>query len=144
VLQIHSGPKIKIEEEDCMRRSLFLVASVLLAASAAMAQDPAKVDPTHCKVVLDNAQVRVLHWTTGPHEKTPMHEHPAFVTISLTNNHSRYTYPDGKTKEIETKAGEVSWNAAEKHASESLSDQTTEVIQVELKAKPHSAHPKKP
>ncbi len=127
-----------------MRRSLFLVASVFLAASAALAQDPAKVDPKHCKVELENAQVRVLHWKTGPHEKTPMHEHPAYVTISLTNNHTRYTFPDGTTKEIESKAGQVSWNAGEKHSSESLSDEPTEVIQVELKTKPHAAQPKKP
>src|SRR5712692_8679653 len=127
-----------------MSRSLFCAVLLCLAVSAAHAQDPAKVDPKHCKVEFENAQVRVLHWTTGPHEKTPMHEHPAFVTISLTNNHSRYTYPDGTTKEIETKAGQTSWSAAEKHASESLSDQTTEVIQVELKAQPHAAQPKKP
>jgi quercetin dioxygenase-like cupin family protein len=138
------GRKTKTEKEDCMRRSLFLVASVFLAASAALAQDPAKVDPQHCKVELENAQVRVLRWKTGPHEKTPMHEHPAYVTIAITNNHTRYTFPDGTTKETELKAGQVAWNAGEKHSSESLSDEPTELIQVELKAKPHAARPKKP
>lgn len=126
-----------------MRRSLFLVVFVSLAASAAHAQDPAKVDPKHCKVDFENAQVRVLHWTTGPHEKTPMHEHPAFVSIFLTDNDVRYTLPDGTTKESHHKAGETSWSAGEKHSSESLSDKQTEVIQVELKAKHHAAATKK-
>ena len=122
-----------------MRRSLFLVVLLFLAASVGYAQDPAKVDPSHCKVQFENAQVRVLHWTTGPHEKTPMHEHPAYVSIFLTDNDVRYTLPDGTTKESHNKAGETSWGAGGKHSSESLSDKTTEVIQVELKAKPHAA-----
>jgi hypothetical protein len=122
-----------------MRRSLFLVVLLFLAASAAYAQDPAKVDPKHCKVEFENAQVRVLHWTTGPHEKSPMHEHPAFVSISLTDNDTRFTLPDGTTNESHSKAGETSWNAGGKHSSESLNDKQTEVIQVELKVKPHVA-----
>ncbi len=126
-----------------MCRSLFLAVLLSLAASAAYAQDPAKVDPKHCKVEFENAQVRVLHWTTGPHEKTPMHEHPAYVSIFLTDNDVRLTLPDGTTKESHNKAGETSWNEGQKHSSESLSDHTTELIQVELKAKPHAAATKK-
>ena len=126
-----------------MRRSLFLAVLVCLAAPAAYAQDPAKVDPKHCKVEFENDQVRVLRWTTGPHEKIPMHGHPAYVSISLTSGSTRFTLPDGTTKEVHTKAGETSWNAAEKHSAESLSDQPGETIQVELKAKPHAATAKK-
>lgn len=116
-----------------MRPSLILVASVCLLSSAAFAQDPAKVDSQHCKVEFENAQVRVLHWKTGPHEKSPMHSHPAFVAISLTNGHERFTFPDGTTKEQVVKAGEATWSPAVTHASENLSDQPEEIIQVELK-----------
>lgn len=126
-----------------MLRSLFLVFLASLATSAAHAQDPAKVDPKHCKVEFENAQVRVLRWTTGPHEKTPMHGHPAYVSIFLTGGDTRFTLPDGSTKEVHAKAGETSWNAGEKHSSESLSDQPSELIQVELKAKPHNVATKK-
>ena len=126
-----------------MRRSLFLVVLLFLAASAAYAPDPAKVDPKHCKVEFENDQVRVLRWTTGPHEKTPMHGHPAYVTINLTDNDTRFTLPDGTTKDVHAKAGETSWNAGGKHSSESLNDKPTELIQVELKAKPHAAATKK-
>ena len=126
-----------------MSRSLFLAVLLSLAASAAYAQDPAKVDPKHCKVEFENAQVRVLHWTTGPHEKSPMHKHPAYVSIFLTDNDVRYTLPDGTTNESHNKAGETSWSAGGKHSSESLSDHATEVIQVELKEKPQAAATKK-
>lgn len=126
-----------------MRRSLFLAVLVFLAASAAQAQDPAKVDPKHCKVEFENAQVRVLRWTVGPHEKIPMHGHPAYVSIILTAGGTRYTLPDGATKEVHPKNGETSWNAGEKHSAENLSDQPTETIQVEVKTKPHAASTKK-
>ena len=124
-----------------MRRSLLLVASVCFLASAALAQDPAKVDPQHCKVEFENAQVRVLHWKTGPHEKSPMHSHPAFVAIPLTNGHERFTFPDGTTKEEVVKAGVAVWSPAVTHASENLSDQPEELIQVELKPASEAAQP---
>jgi hypothetical protein len=103
----------------------------------------AKVDPKHCKVEFENAQVRVLHWHTGPHEKVPMHEHPAYVDISLTDFHIGFTYPDGKTKEVTTKAAQVSWNQPQKHSAENLGDLTTDFIQVELKGRSHAPAKKK-
>ncbi len=124
-----------------MRHTFLLVAGVCLAGSVAFAQDPAKVDPQHCKVEFENAQVRVLHWHSGPHEKVPMHEHPAYVQINLTDHHGRFTLPDGTTKEVKTKAGQTLWNEPQKHSYESLSDSATESIQVELKGKVAKAKP---
>ncbi len=121
-----------------MRRSSLLVVGVCLAGSVALAQDPAKVDSQHCKVEFENAQVRVLHWHIGPHEKVPMHEHPAYVQISLTDQRFRLTLPDGTTKEVKTKAGQTSWNEPQKHSSEVLSDSASESIQVELKGRAHA------
>src|SRR5215467_3141169 len=122
-----------------MRGTFLLVAGMCLARSVALAQDPAKVDPQHCKVEFENARVRVLRWHNGPHEKIPMHEHPAYVQINVTGGRGRFTLPDGTTKEDEGKAGQVSWNEPQKHSYESLSDSATETIQVELKAKPAAA-----
>ena len=110
-----------------------------LAVLTAKAQDPVKVDPKHCKVEFENDQVRVLRWNTGPHEKIPMHEHPAYVTVFLTDNHVKFTLPDGKTRESHQKAGETAWSAAERHSAESLSDKPSELIQIELKGKPAAA-----
>ena len=119
-----------------MRRILFLAALLSLLASPAWAQDPVKVAPKQCKVDFENDQVRVLHWTIGPGEKIPMHEHPATVTVSLTGGKTRFTLADGKTRETEFKPGQAQWTGPEKHASENLSGKTGESIQIELKAKP--------
>ncbi len=121
-----------------MRRTFLLVGGMCLAGSVALAQDPAKVDPQHCKVEFENAQVRVLHWHIGPHEKVPMHEHPAYVQISLTDQHLRQTSPDGKTREVDSKAGQTRWNGPQKHSAENLSDSASEGIQVELKGRAHA------
>ncbi len=117
-------------------RNVWLLAAILcLAASTLRAQDPVKVAPKQCKVEFENDQVRVLRWKTAPHEKTPMHEHPAMVTIALTAGRTRFTLPDGTTREVKSKPGQVTWSAPEKHSSEDLGDKPGELIQVELKGK---------
>jgi quercetin dioxygenase-like cupin family protein len=122
-----------------MRRVLFLaVVLVFLAALSARAQDPLKVDAKHHKMEFENAQVRVLRFTLGPHEKSPMHEHPANIVVYLTDAHVKFTYPDGKTEERHGKAGQVFWNQPVKHEAENVGDTPTEGIQIELKAK-HAA-----
>ena len=124
-----------------MGRISFLIASLCLAASTATAQDPVKVDPEHYKVEFENSQVRVLRIHHEPHDRAPMHEHPAGVVVWLTDGHEKLTSPDGKTQESHSKAGQVSWSAGTKHTVENLSDTPFEVILVELKAKPVAAKP---
>jgi len=122
-----------------MRRVLFLVVVFSVAAFTAKAQDPVKVAPKHYKVEFENAQVRVLRFTYGPHEKSPMHEHPANIVVYLTDVHTKFTLPDGKTEERHAKAGQVFWRAPWKHEVEQLGDKPVEGIQIELKAKPAAA-----
>jgi len=108
-----------------------------------MAQDPVKVDPKHYKMEFENAQVRVLRIKYGPHEKSVMHEHPAGVAVFLTDQHTKFTLPDGKTEEGHGKAGETTWTAGGKHLPENLSDKAFELILVELKTKPAATKPAK-
>ncbi len=122
-----------------MRRTLILITLLVFASVPALAQDPAKVAAKQCKVELENDYVRVLHWTVGPHEKTAMHEHPALVSISLSGSKTRYTAPDGKTRDLESKAGQATWSDPQKHSSENLGDKAGEIIQVELRKKPAAA-----
>lgn len=103
------------------------------AKPAAMALDAVKVDPKHFKVVLENDRVRAVRSTGDPHGKLALHEHPARVTVYLTDLHNRSTMPDGKTEESNRKKGDVVWSAAQKHTSENLSDKPNESIQIELK-----------
>jgi quercetin dioxygenase-like cupin family protein len=119
-----------------MRNTLLLSAVLGLATAAAYAQDPVKVAPKQCTVAFENDYVRVLRWTEAPGDKTPMHEHPAFVSVSLTAGKTRFTLPDGKTRESSTAAGQATWSDPEKHASENLSRTPGDLIQVELKKKP--------
>ena len=122
-----------------MARVFLLAASLCLAASLAQAQDPVRVDPKHYKVEFENARVRVLRITYGPHEKSVMHDHPGGVAIFLTDHHVKFTYPDGRTEERDAKAGQSLWNEAGKHLPENTSDNSLELILVELKAKPAAA-----
>ncbi|MBI3680541.1 MAG: hypothetical protein HY235_09110 [Acidobacteria bacterium] len=112
--------------------------AVALAAVAAFAQDVVRLAPDQVKVVFENDRVRVLHFNEPGHGKLPMHSHPAYVTVGFTTNHSKYTFPDGKTKDQRTKAGDVTYSKDMTHAFENLSDAADESIMVELK-KPGAA-----
>ncbi len=122
-----------------MRRALMLFGLLGLASVPALGQDPAKVAAKQCRVAFENEYVRVLHWTVSPHEKVAMHEHPAVVSVSLDAGNTRYTAPDGKTRDVESKAGQARWSDPEKHSSESLGDKRGEIVQVELKKEPPAA-----
>ena len=106
--------------------------------------DATEADPDHYKVVFENDQVRVLRITYGPHEKSVMHEHPAGVWVLLTDEHMKFTLPDGETEEEHGKVGDTGWAGAGKHLPENLSDQAFEVILVELKQTPNPAQPTEP
>jgi len=100
-----------------MSRVAFALVMTLLclAAASARAQDPVKVDAKHYQVVLENAQVRVLHVRYGPHEKSVMHKHPGAVAVFLSAQDARFTLPGGKTVERHAAAGEAQWTPAETH-----------------------------
>lgn len=119
-----------------MQRALMLLLVSGFVSATALAQDPVKVAATQCKVAFENEYVRVLHWTISPHEKTSVHEHPAMVTVSLSSGTTRFTTPDGKSRDVESKARQATWSAPETHFGENLSDKKSEVIQVELKKRP--------
>src|SRR5882762_8826673 len=114
------------------------VALAAVAAVAAFAQDVVKLAPDQAKVVFENDRVRVLHFTEAGHSKLPMHSHPTYVTVGFTTDHSKYTFPDGKTSDDRTKAGGVTYSKGITHAYENLSGTPSESMMVELK-KPAAA-----
>src|SRR5260370_17772801 len=118
-------------------RSMFRMV-VAFRAFAAVAQDVVQLAPNQVKVVFENDRVRVLHFTEPGHSKLPMHSHPAYVTVGFTNDHSKYTFPDGKTSDERTKADDVTYSKGLTHAYETLSGTVSESIMVELK-KPRAA-----
>jgi quercetin dioxygenase-like cupin family protein len=111
--------------------------AVLLAALplAASAQDPAKVDPGHYKVLLDNAAVRVLKVTVAPGDKSPMHSHPDAILVPFDSGKARFTMPDGKTEDVEIKKEIASFSPAMTHAPANVGTTKIDLILVEFKAK---------
>ena len=118
-----------------MHRVCSLTVLLCLVVATALAQDSAKIAPKNVKVEIDNPEVRVLRVHYDPHDKIPMHEHPDVVIVYLTDAHAKQTFPDGKTKEGQAKAGDVIFRPSVKHAAESLSDKPIELIEIELKCK---------
>ena len=117
-----------------MRRLFFLTLFVLAAAvPAVMAQDATKVDANHYKIEFQNKRVRILRVHYGPHEKSVMHSHPDCIAIFQTDGRVKFTFPNGKTEERDTKAGQAIFTPAARHLPENLTDRDMEVILIELK-----------
>ena len=97
-------------------------------------RDPVKLDSKHYKVELENDRVRIVRIRYSGGEKSVMHQHPPGVGIFLTDARFKFTYPDGKTEDITAKQGEFLWfPEVWEHLPENSTDQTAEVIYVELK-----------
>jgi len=128
--------KTKINSVVCIFLS-FLV--LMFITESASAQDATKVDPKQYKVEFENDLVRVLRINYAPGEKSIMHEHPDGVVVFLTDAKSKMTFPDGKTTESTTKAGQVAWTTKTVHLPENTGDNPMELILVELKVKPTEA-----
>jgi quercetin dioxygenase-like cupin family protein len=127
-----------------MYRLLFSALFVLaIAVPAALAQDATKVDAKHYKVEFQNSRVRIVRAHYGPHEKSVMHSHPDLVAIFQTDGRVKFIFPNGKTEEQDTKAGQAVFIRAVKHLPENLTDNDMEVILVEFKT-PRKPAAKKP
>jgi beta-alanine degradation protein BauB len=85
------------------------VALITLSAAAARAQDPATSDPSHFKVVLENARVRILDITVAPNTKVEVHELDDAVVVPLTNYESKLTTADDKTTTVQRTTGKPEW-----------------------------------
>ncbi len=97
------------------------------------AQDAAKVDAKHYKVVSENDQVRVLRGHYGPHERSVMHSHPSLVAVFLTDAKGQFTYPDGKKEDFVAKAGDAAIFPSTTHLPENTGNKGMDFILVELK-----------
>ena len=96
--------------------------------------DPAKIDPKHFKVRLNNASVRVLEFRAKPGDKVPMHAHPNYVAYNLSGGKTRFTSAEGKTEEREAVEGSASWNESERHAAEIVGNTEAHSLLIELKS----------
>jgi quercetin dioxygenase-like cupin family protein len=116
-----------------------MLTSFVALATLALQQDPVKVAPETYKSILDNDVVRVLDVTVKAGAKVAQHAHPANVVYSLSDCKVRFADKDGKSADVEMKAGQTIWNEAQVHSSENLGKDLKALV-VELKD-PKKDHP---
>lgn len=78
-----------------MRKNLKVLILLILGISnghIAESQDLALVDPTHCALLNDTANVRMVMITLHPGEKLPEHSHPLWMAYCLTGGKMSETY----------------------------------------------------
>ena len=102
-------------------------------ASGAAAQDPVATNPTIYHVMIDNPTVRVLRVTVAPGQKSVLHEHPDNAVVLLTDGKIRFTGPDGKSQDVDSKAHDALWSPAGKHFGENIGSGPIDAVIVELK-----------
>ena len=114
-------------------KAVLSLAFVVGSVSVLAAQDAAKIDTAHYKVMSENAQVRILHVHYGPHSKSTMHSHPDSVVVSLSGGKTMFHLPDGKTQVVEMKPGDAMFTPRTVHLPENLSDKPMDAVLIELK-----------
>ncbi|MGH8632106.1 MAG: cupin domain-containing protein [Burkholderiales bacterium] len=126
-----------MKTQNCLAFACALFAALAFPV-VAHAQDPLKVGPNIYKLNFENDFVRVCDISFKPGDKIGMHSHPDHLVYMRSSGMLKLSYPDGKAKDMQARAGEVLWIKAESHAAENPG--TTEVrgIVIELKdaAKP--------
>jgi len=95
--------------------------------------DPVRLDPEYHTVDFENDRVRVLRTVLEPHIKSPMHQHPPYVVVYVTELHTTMALSDGRLVDNVRRKGEVAWRDAMKHSTENVGRRRAMEIQVELK-----------
>jgi len=98
--------------------------------------DPARVDPQHYKVELENEHVRIVRARYGPKELAAMHEHRCGrVIVNLNRQHELMQSAGGKSTEVDHRAGEASWSEGLiRHNGRNLEDEGFEAIMIDVKS----------
>ncbi len=112
---------------------LVAVVGFVFGGQVCLAQDPVKIAPDNYKVALENDSVRVCNVQVKPGEKIVMHSHPDHVVYTINGGKAKFTHSDGKTKDVELKAGEATWHKAESHAGENVGTTELKLVVFELK-----------
>jgi beta-alanine degradation protein BauB len=94
--------------------------------------DPTVTDPNFYKVIFENERVRVLEYRDEPGDHTHVHRHPDSVMVTLSGCRRRIA-SGGRNVDVELKAGEARWVAAQEHTGENVGDTVSHSIFIELK-----------
>jgi hypothetical protein len=102
--------------------------------------------PNEYRLEFENEFVRVSRVRFPARGKVPMHAHPSpgGVLVAVTDQEARLTAPDGSTREVHYKAGQVRWaiptpqvdgSVQSAHAEENLADKPFELIRIDPKVR---------
>jgi quercetin dioxygenase-like cupin family protein len=104
-------------------RVLLLAVAAIALSNVYAAEDLCAVAPSHCKILKEDAKVRVIEFTAKKGDKIAMHSHPAHVIYLIKAGKTKFTFPDGSTRDTPpTKDGEALINPAVTHSQEHLED----------------------
>ncbi len=95
--------------------------------------DALKTAPDVYSLVMENDRVRVLAVKFKPGQKALMHSHPDHVIYVLKDGKLKITLPDGKSNDVDLKAGQAIWMDAGQHAAENLGKTEATNLVIELK-----------
>ena len=112
---------------------LSTVLCLSLAVSGLSAQDAEKVTPKVVKLKFETDRVRVLETLSNPGDQEQMHSHPANVVVVIEGAKMRITTPDGKSNDVEFKAGDTIWREPVTHSAVNIGTTRLHAIIVELK-----------
>jgi quercetin dioxygenase-like cupin family protein len=101
--------------------------------STPIALDPVVIDPKYHSVLLENQFVRAIRTVLEPGIKSPLHEHPHYVVVYLTELHTTMKLGDGREVDNPRRKGEIGWRDSMKHETLNIGKETAAEIQVELK-----------
>ncbi len=85
------------------------------------------------KLVMENDRVRVFDARFKPGEKAAMHKHFDHVMYMFNDGKVKITPLNGKTQEVDLKAGQALWMEATAHTVENLGKTDFHFLVVELK-----------
>ena len=96
-------------------------------------RDIVRVAPAHVRVDFENDRTRVLRLSLGAGEAIPAHDDRAGVLVCIAGCRIRFTLPDGKTQDVELKAGETRWMPDSRRVTRNLADGPVEMLYIESK-----------
>lgn len=134
--EIAWGDPVRHAEENLSDRPIEAVVVELkpgASRSAPVTLDPVKLDPKYHTVPIENDRVRVLRTVLEPGVKSPLHEHPHYVVVYLTELHTTMTLADGRTVDNPRRPGDVAWRDYMKHETVNVGERTAVEYQIELK-----------
>lgn len=112
-----------------------LTTILMLAAPAALAQDPAAVGRGIYNCTFENERMRLCEVTFQPGQKIATHSHPEHLVYVLEPGKMRITDDaTGKPEEPDFAKGQAVWMPASRHHGENIGRTRIKALVIELKA----------